>query len=267
VPAFRAHVAIMVKFSIPHRRSVLIGAAATAGAAILAGRSQQALARAPADGPWAVELFTSQGCNSCPPADAFLGKLAKRPDIVALSFHVDYWDYIGWKDPFASRETTERQRAYARVLKQRYVYTPEMVVDGIGHDTGRDPGPIERLLAEAQRRSPKRATPELARTAGGPLSISLAAFPLEGRSAEVVLAVYDRRYATPVRSGENQGRTLENFNIVRHLEVVSHWDGSPASWVIAADRIQPNQGVAVLVQRTDHGPMVGCNKLEPAYSG
>ena len=101
----------MVKFSIPHRRSVLIGAAATAGAAILAGRSQQALARAPADGPWAVELFTSQGCNSCPPADAFLGKLAKLPDIVALSFHVDYWDYIGWKDPFSSPEAAARQRA------------------------------------------------------------------------------------------------------------------------------------------------------------
>ena len=98
---------------------------------MVAGRPDGAAARPPGDGPWAVELFTSQGCNSCPPADAFLGRLAKRPDIVALSFHVDYWDYIGWKDPFASRETTERQRGYARSLKQRYVYTPEMVVDGI----------------------------------------------------------------------------------------------------------------------------------------
>jgi hypothetical protein len=247
----------------PGRRSLLIGGAA----AIVASQAGETDARAAAEGPWAIELFTSQGCNSCPPADAFLGRLAKRPDIVALSFHVDYWDYIGWKDPFASRETTERQRAYARVLKQRYVYTPEMVVDGIGHDTGREPNPINALLSKAQSLSPQRATPELSRTAGGPLTIKLDAFTLQGGPADVTLAIYDRRNNTPVASGENQGRTLENFNIVRQLEVISRWDGSPASWTIAADRIQPTQGAAVLVQRADHGPMIGCNKLEPAYSG
>jgi hypothetical protein len=257
----------MVKTTHPGRRSVLVGAAATAGAALAVGRPESVWARPPAEGPWAVELFTSQGCSSCPPADRFLGSLAKRPDIVALSFHVDYWNYIGWKDPFATRETTERQRSYARVLKQRYVYTPEMVVDGIGHDTGLAPGPIDALLARAQQLSPRRATPELARTAGGPLTIKLAAFVLDGSPADVTLAVYDRRNSTAVASGENQGRTLENFNIVRHLEVISRWDGSPASWTIAADRIQPAQGVAVLVQRADHGAMIGCNKLEPAYSG
>ena len=253
----------MMKPTTPGRRSLLIGGAA----AIVAGQAGGANARATAEGPWAIELFTSQGCNSCPPADTFLGKLARRPDIVALSFHVDYWDYIGWKDPFASRETTERQRAYARVLKQRYVYTPEMVVDGIGHDTGREPGPIEALLSKAQVLSPQRATPELSRTSGGPLTIKLAAFALQSGPADVTLAIYDRRNNTPVASGENQGRTLENFNIVRQLEVISRWDGSPASWTIAGDRIQPTQGVAVLVQRADHGPMIGCNKLEPAYSG
>jgi hypothetical protein len=261
-----AHVAIMVKTTNPGRRSVLMGGAAAAGAALVAGRPEEASARA-AEGPWAVELFTSQGCSSCPPADAFLGRLAKRSDIVALSFHVDYWDYIGWKDPFASRESTERQRSYARALKQRYVYTPEMVVDGIGHDTGREPGPIKALLAKAQTLSPRRATPELSRTVGGPLTIKLAAFALDGGPADVTLAVYDRRNNTAVANGENQGRTLENFNIVRHFELVSRWNGSPASWTIAADRIQAAQGVAVLVQHAGCGPMIGCNKLEPAYSG
>ncbi|MDP2377561.1 thioredoxin family protein [Reyranella sp.] len=257
----------MVKVLNPGRRSVLIGVAAAAGVTIATGRPQGASARSPAEGPWAVELFTSQGCNSCPPADAFLGKLAKRPDIVALSFHVDYWDYIGWKDAFASRETTERQRSYAKALKQRYVYTPEMVVDGIGHDTGREPGPIKALLAKAQKLSPRRATPELSRASGGPLIIKLAAFTLEHGPADVTLAIYDRRHNTAVASGENRGRTLENFNIVRHLELVSRWDGSPASWTIAAERIQPTQGVAVLVQQAGCGPMIGCNKLEPAYFG
>lgn len=249
-------------FSFSGRRSFLAGAATVA-----AGLSRPAAARPTGEGPWAVELFTSQGCSSCPPADALLGRLSMRADIVALAHHVDYWDYIGWRDPFASRETTERQRAYARVLKQRYVYTPEMVVDGIGHDTGRDRTPIEALLAKAQARSPRRATPTLSRSIGGPLIIALAAFPLEGRIADVTLAIYDRRHTTPVKSGENQGRMIENFNVVRQLERVDQWDGAKRSWTIPGDRIGPAQGVAVLVQQADHGPMIGCNKLEPAYAG
>lgn len=252
----------MVTSFLPGRRALLLGGAATA-----AGLARPGAAKPGNEGPWAVELFTSQGCSSCPPADAYLGRLATRSDIVALSFHVDYWDYIGWKDPYASRETTERQRAYARVLKQRYVYTPEMVVDGIGHDTGRDPGPIEALLSKARVLSSTRATPQLSRTVNGPLSIKLDSFPLNGRKAEVTLAIYDRRHATPVRSGENHGRMLENFNVVRHFEQVSRWNGTATSWTIAGDRIGPTQGIAVLVQHADHGPMIGCNKLEPTYSG
>src|SRR5688572_13049155 len=135
----------------------------------------------------------------------------------SLAFHVDYWDYIGWKDPFASRDTTERQRAYARVLRQRYVYTPEMVVDGFAHNPGREMAPIKALLAEAQQRTPTRATPELSRGVSGPLSIKLAAFALDGGKADVSLAVYDRRHATKVNSGENTGRKLENFNVVRRF--------------------------------------------------
>ena len=249
------------------RRALLTGGAAIVGAAALAGHPLGAKTPELAGGPWAIELFTSQGCSSCPPADTNLGQLARRPDIVALSFHVDYWDYIGWKDLFASRETTERQRAYARMLKQRYVYTPEMVVDGIGHDPGVEAGPIGALLASAQRRSLRRATPELVRAADGTLAITLAAFTLEGGPADVTLAVYDRRQTVAVRSGENAGRTLENFNIVRRLEKVGSWDGSAASWTVAPDRFQSGQGMAVLVQYANHGPMIGCNKLEPTATG
>jgi len=245
----------------------LIGSAAAAGVVVAGVRPEPASARSPAEGPWAVELFTSQGCSSCPPADAYLGSLAKRSDIVALSFHVDYWDYIGWKDPFATRATTGRQRAYVRALQQRYVYTPQMVVEGIGHDTGRERAGIEKLLAQAQRRSSGRATPELSRTAAGALTVKLAPFALEGQSADVTLAIYDRRHATPVASGENQGRMLDNFNIVRRLEMLSRWNGSAASWTIEDARLQPGIGAAVIVQHADHGPVIGCNKLEPMVSG
>ena len=242
------------------RRSLLAGSAVTA----VSGLSASA---APPSGPWAVELFTSQGCSSCPPADAQLGKLCDRPDIVALSFHVDYWDYIGWKDPFADRVMTSRQHAYARVLHQRYVYTPEMVVDGIAHDPGVARGTIDRMLADAQRRSPVRATPRLERVMDSPLTITLAPFKLDGPPADIVLAVYDRRHSTPVPRGENSGHTLDNFNVVRHLETVAKWNGSAASWTVAADRFQPGQGIAVLVQHDDHGAMIGCNKLEPNITG
>ena len=96
-----------------------------------------------------VELFTSQGCSSCPPADAFLGELARRDDLVALSEHVDYWDYIGWKDPFASPDLTKRQHEYARLLGLRYVYTPQMVIQGADHVTGSDRAGVLRKIAEA----------------------------------------------------------------------------------------------------------------------
>ena len=249
----------MSRSSLP-RRSLLLGSAALVGSLASARAADTA-------GPWAVELFTSQGCNSCPPADANLGELARRADIVALSFHIDYWDYIGWKDPFASRDTTERQRAYARALHQRYVYTPEMVVDGMAHDPGRDLPPISKLLAEAKRRSPRRATPELSRDVAGPLVIQLATFELESATADVTLALYDRRLSTRVMNGENGGRTLENFNVVRRLQPLGTWDGSAKTWTIPGDGFGPGQGVAVLVQRPNHGPMIGCNKLDFAVSG
>ncbi len=257
------------------RRSLLIGgAAAAAGLAMIASQRRSADAQTSGGitgGPWAIELFTSQGCSSCPPADAQLGKLAKRADIVALSFHVDYWDYIGWKDPFASRETTERQHAYARALKQRYVYTPEMVIDGRSDGPGVTADEVSGLLAGALRHAAKRATPELTRLADGSVLVKLAPFELSdgftNGPAEVTLAVYDRRHSTAVHLGENNGRRLENFNVVRHLELLGRWQGQAASWTLPADRTKPDQGVAILIQRAGQGPMLGCNKLEANLAG
>ena len=253
----------------PGRRSVLIGTAAAAVSGLSASATPPSGAPSgPSSGPWAVELFTSQGCSSCPPADAQLGRLRDRPDIVALSFHVDYWDYIGWKDPFADRAMTSRQHGYARVLRQRYVYTPEMVVDGITHEPGVTRASIDEMLAAAQLQSPVRATPKLERVMDGPLTITLAPFKLEGRApADIMLAVYDRRHSTPVPRGENTGHTLDNFNVVRRFETVATWDGSAASWTVPPDRFQPGQGIAVLVQHNDYGPMIGCGKLEPRMAG
>jgi len=244
--------------SLIGRRPLLI-----AGAALLAGGPATA---EPKGGPWSIELFTSQGCSSCPPADRNLGKLAGRPDVVALSFHVNYWDYIGWKDRFATKEGTERQRIYARTLKQRYVYTPEMVVDGRAHEPGVKESMIEGLLADVRRQSSRRTTPELKRTADGALTIRLAAAKLD-QPADVIVFAYDRRHSTPVERGENSGHRLDNFNVVRRFEIVDRWDGSERQWTVPADRFQPDQGIAVLVQQADQGPVLGANKLELLAAG
>jgi len=247
------------------RRQALLGAAGVLAGGTLASAGSRARSAA-TDGPWAVELFTSQGCSSCPPADRALGRLAQRADIVALSFHVNYWDYIGWKDPFASADATERQRAYARVLKQRYVYTPEMVFDGLAHEAGTRPGEIDEMIDRMHARRGPRATPHLMRAADGGLSIKLDAQPI-GQQAEITLAVYDRHHSTKVPRGENTGSTLDNFNVVRRLERVASWNGQEATFTVAADRFGARQGIAVLVQGADLGPILGCSKLETGAAG
>ncbi|MBL8674514.1 MAG: DUF1223 domain-containing protein [Rhodospirillales bacterium] len=206
-----------------------------------------------------VELFTSQGCSSCPPADRNLGELARRQGVLALSFHVDYWDYIGWKDPFASAAFTERQRGYAKSLKQRYVYTPEMVVGGLAHNSGRDLKKVELLLRAADERDGRRARPALAR-AGDGVAVSLPATPgVEG--CDVWLVTFDARHSTQVARGENGGATLVNHNVVRSIERLAAWRGEAAAWTVPAARL-PASGVAVLVQMADFGPMVGAARLD-----
>src|SRR5215471_14483241 len=123
------------------------------------------------DKPVVVELFTSQGCSSCPPADAVLGKLAKRSDVLPLAFHVDYWDYIGWKDPFASKETTDRQYDYGRALCLNMVYTPQMVVDGSQDVVGSDEGAVVRAITASTIR--KKLKLEVLRDAGGHYKVTI----------------------------------------------------------------------------------------------
>src|SRR5690606_32640834 len=141
---------------------------AAACAAALAGAAS---ASAQVQGP-VVELYTSQGCSSCPPADAFLAELAERDDLIALSFHVDYWDYIGWKDTFASPANTARQRGYADALRSRRVYTPQMVIDGAAHEIGSNRAGVLAELARARARP--RLSVELARE-GGHVTVRLPA--------------------------------------------------------------------------------------------
>jgi hypothetical protein len=165
--------------------------------------------------PVVVELFTSEGCSSCPPADALLAELANRPEVLALSLHVDYWDGLGWKDPFSSPEATARQQRYAQLLGVGTVYTPQIVVDGRWEAVGSDQAAVERTLDKAQRDS--AALPVTLVFDQGQAKIT--AGPGDGTAgASVVLIGFDRRRTDTVERGENAGRTLTHVDVVRGIE-------------------------------------------------
>jgi hypothetical protein len=168
--------------------------------------------------PIVVELFTSEGCSSCPPADALLAELARRPDVLALSFHVDYWDRLGWKDPFSSRAATDRQNRYAKLLALATVYTPQIVVDGKWQAVGSDRADVEQALDRAHRDRPE--VPVTLALDHGQAQIALGPGS-DGVAASVLLIGFDRRHVTAVKRGENSGRTLAHVDVVRGLEEIA----------------------------------------------
>ncbi|MBI3452303.1 MAG: DUF1223 domain-containing protein [Rhodospirillales bacterium] len=226
----------------------------------------RALAAEPAARPVVIELFTSQGCSSCPPADAFLGELAGRKDVVALALHVDYWDYIGWKDPYAQRAFTERQREYARSLAQRYVYTPQMVVDGRLQGVGSDRAEINRLIAAAagERKKTAAANPEvkLVPAGDGGRDVRIEGGSFRGKAA-VWAAFYDSRHQTSVLRGENRGRNLVDYNVVRELRPLGVFDGRPATLRLEVSETASTCDAGVVVVQalaadgTPSGPIIG----------
>jgi len=223
------------------RQALLRGAGALLAAAV----SHRAAA---ASSPVVVELFTSQGCNSCPPADAYLTELARQPGIVALAYHIDYWDQLGWRDPFSSPAATARQRNYARMLGLKTIYTPQMVVNGRYDVIGSDRPRVATAIA-AGATTPAVAVALTAE--GGALSAQIGAGTGEGR---IWFVGYELRHETRVRAGENAGRTLINMNVVRTIDDLGAWTGAPVSF--RRDALAPGAGAAVLVQSAD-GAMRG----------
>ena len=221
------------------------------------------LTSASADGakrPTVLELFTSQGCSSCPAADRLLGQYAERDDIIGLSFHVDYWDYIGWKDTFASKVTTGRQRGYGQSLNQRHLYTPEMVVEGRAHAVGSSRAEIDTLIAGAEAAE----RPEV--KVGLKLSDSVVVTSLRSKkhlAAEVWLFEIDRRHDVDISRGENTGRVLTYHNVVRAVRRLGSWDGGAGDFSsdLKAARQAGRDGIVVVVQRLGQGPVLGAARL------
>jgi hypothetical protein len=208
--------------------------------------------------PVVLELFTSQGCSSCPPADAFLAELAQRPDLVALELHVDFWDYIGWRDPFAQRAFSDRQRAYVRALQQRYVYTPQLVIDGRYQEVGSNRAAVMRQIERARANPAPGPQIELITSPGRAVRVS---GPASG-SCAVWHVVFDSRHETQVARGENRGRRLVNTNIVRKWELIGRFTGATIELPLAP--VAGQQKAVVLVQAEDGlGPMLAARYVTP----
>jgi hypothetical protein len=239
--------------------------AAFIGLGLITGLSFGLKAESPQTKPVVVELFTSQGCYSCPPAEAYLGELSKNPNIVALEFHVDYWDDLvygsagKWKDVFSKPEFTTRQRIYAGNLPEGQVYTPQMVVDGKSFAVGSRRGDVRRLIAEAKESRNNKAYQ------GTSVSISKQSqkgyvASINGHSdrpLSVWLVRFRKNVATRVRAGENKGKKLISHNIVTKVERLSAWNGSNAVVKFTVDGLKSSEGCAVLIQEDAQGPIYG----------
>lgn len=211
-----------------------------------------------------VELFTSQGCSSCPTADAVLGKLADRGDIVALSFSIDYWDYLGWKDTLSNPKFTERQRAYAKSFGQG-IYTPQAIINGAVHINGSDEAKIKVAIDEAIKQAASGQVPIRLRQDGDKLvvdaGVSGQALPV--KDATLWLAVIAKTVEVPITRGENRGQTLTYRNVVRELTPIGMWNGK--AMTVQLDRqtfmTSRDDGCAVLLQQGRAGPILGAALL------
>lgn len=201
-----------------------------------------------------VELYTSQGCNSCPPADALLSELAKQPGILALSFHVTYWDYLGWRDTFGNPANTKRQRWYKKVLGAQ-VYTPQAVVNGTKQAVGNQRGAVEMAMEDAP---PLTVPVSLVADGKGGLTAKLAGTG-QPVSADVFVVRFDSTGTVAIERGENRGRTMSYSNVVRDMKPLGRYSGEAvqfdlpqiAMWAQGSDRC------AILVQDMKSGRILG----------
>jgi hypothetical protein len=211
-----------------------------------------------AERPVVVELFTSQGCSSCPPANAYLNELSKgRRDVLALAFHVTYWDRLGWKDPFSMEAATDRQGVYGRRFGDGS-YTPEIVVDGVASAVGSDRGQVGSAIESAKHNGRTAAAVNVSKN-GEQISIEVGA---GSGSARVLLIGFDHEHITAIRRGENSGRTLTEANVVRSMRSVGQWSGAALR---LNEHFPEGQDVAVVLEAPD-GRIIGAGRLSAGSS-
>ncbi|WP_332765082.1 DUF1223 domain-containing protein [Phenylobacterium sp.] len=209
--------------------------------------------------PVVIELFTAQGCASCGEANSYVGKLAEKPGVLALTFPVDYWDYLGWSDTFAKPEFADRQRAYVTRLSLREPYTPQVVVDGHAQAGGLQTDKVDKLLATAANDS--RRAPDMAFI--GLRRVDVGSGPVPRGGAEVWLVRYDpRAQDVVVKKGDNRGQTVAHRNVVREIRRLGSWRGRPTAYRLPPPT-EDGLATAVLVQGPDGGRILAAAQRTP----
>lgn len=192
-----------------------------------------------------VELFTSQGCSSCPPADRLLRTLAQRPDVLALGFHVDYWDRLGWTDTLGSAQNTARQRSYAQTRGDGQVYTPQAVVNGKGHAVGSNAGSIDAMIGADLGL-------DVAIAAAGTVRVG------HGSGTATVWRVdYTRTAVVPITRGENRGSTVTYVNAVRGMTRLGAWTGAAATYALGSCGAAPGADACAVIVQAGAGRILG----------
>ena len=242
---------------------MLLRAIRVAAAAVLAAFSVLAAQGGAAAEPrlTVVELFTSQGCSSCPPADAHLADLAKRDDVLALGFHVDYWDYIGWTDQFGDPAHARRQRTYARGFGLAFVYTPQMIVDGIWQEAGYSRDKIAARITEAA--ALERPPIDIRLTRISDLEVHVRIPEVDyADTAKVLLIRYDASHETRVTRGENGGRRLVDYNVVRQILPIASWKGQAMDLSIPLEDLgDGGEYCAIILQVPGQGRIIAAGRV------
>jgi hypothetical protein len=211
-----------------------------------------------------VELFTSQGCNSCPPADAALGGFVQQGNIVVLAYHVDYWDYLGWKDTLGSRANTDRQYAYAKAFGSSQVYTPQAVINGRSQMNGAYVGEVESELDMLAKTGKGMAVDISVRDAGNSYVVETGAAKDGTGEARVILVSYAPQSDIPIRRGENSGHTITYWHAVTGTHIAGMWHGKPTRYEVPKAALPSDGGLAVLLQSGPAGaagPILGAATL------
>jgi hypothetical protein len=229
------------------RRYLAFAAIAAAVTAAQLAHVGRAIAQQPRG---VIELFTSQGCSSCPPADRLLAEMAKDPTLIPLSLPIDYWDYLGWKDTLALAGHASRQRAYSRTLGYNGVYTPQAIVNGSAQALGSDHAAIEHAIAKSHAKAGALSLPLTVTVVDGQLTVAAPAAKSEPTSAEVWLCLLTRAVEVAIGRGENSGHTFTYHNVVRRWVKLGDWNGQSAVWSIPVANIKSGDvdAVAVVLQ-------------------
>lgn len=211
-----------------------------------------------------VELFTSQGCNSCPPADKFFAELAGRNDVIALAYHVDYWDYLGWHDTLSTKDNTERQYAYMRAFEARSIYTPQAVINGRTHVNGANRNAVQGAMGMLKSSGNGMVVPIRVTREGDGVVIETGEAEAGSDlpdTAHLVLAYFEPPQKVEIGRGRNRGREMTYWNAVSSMQTAGMWHGKALRYELPASEVMKKGGCAVLLQSVAKdglpGPIIG----------